>query len=177
MSTALPVTVFVSRTARGPGGAALTRWAHDLCRDAAGFPGHLGAHVGTRVVDGTVTVHIGVSFAGAGALLRWERSGTRARRLAEGDELTRGEPVALPLAEFGLVAAASGRPAPSRLRSAVLIWAALFPPAALVNAVLMPHLDAWPGLVRTLLLTLLLVPTVVFGTLPLLQRALARRGR
>ncbi|MBK1787579.1 hypothetical protein [Prauserella cavernicola] len=175
MSTALPVTVVVSRTACGPGGAALTRWAHELCRDAAGFPGHLGAHVDTRIENGDTTVHIGVTFAGAAELLRWERSGIRARRLAEGDALTHGEPVALGITE--LVPAATSGPPPSRVRSAVLIWAALFPPAAVVNATLMPHLDAWPGIVRTLLLTLLLVPIVVLGTLPLLQRVLRRWSR
>lgn len=175
MTAALPATVFLSRTAREPGGAALTRWALDLCRDAEGFPGHLGSYVTTRGPAGSVTVHIGLCFASAAELLHWERSDTRARRLAEGDALTSGEPVAPSVAELGR-GVAGRQPAAPRLRSALLIWVALFPPAALVNAVVMPYLAAWPGLVRTLLLTLVLVPIVVFGTLPFLQRILARRG-
>ncbi|MFF5991289.1 hypothetical protein [Prauserella flavalba] len=173
MTAALPVTVLVSRTARTDG-AALLRWAHGLCQDAARFPGHLASHVGTAETGGSVTVHIGVSFACSADLARWERSDARARRLAEGDRLTRGEPVALSLADLG---PAGAPPAGGRLRSAILIWVALFPPAAAVNALLIPYLDAWPGLARTLVLTLVLVPVVVFGTLPPLQRALARRSR
>ncbi|MEU3271073.1 hypothetical protein ABZ639_09500 [Saccharomonospora sp. NPDC006951] len=166
MDTALPATVLVSRTAREHEGAALNRWAHELCRDAAGFPGYLCSHVTAHDAS---TVHIGLSFAGAEDLLRWERSETRASRLEEGEALTEGAPAPLPLAGAG--------GAPSRLRSAVLIWLALFPPAALINAVVIPHLDAWPGIARTLLLTLVLVPTVVFGTLPLLQNLLGRAKR
>ncbi|ASR35686.1 hypothetical protein BAY61_12510 [Prauserella marina] len=169
MSTALPATVLVSRTARDRDGAALNKWAHELCRDAAGFPGYLCSHV---AAGGDSTVHIGLSFAGAEHLLRWERSETRASRLAEGEALTEGTPAPLPLTRGGGTGGA-----PSRLRSAILIWVALFPPAVLINAVVIPHLDAWPGIARTLLLTLVLVPTVVFGALPLLQNALGRWQR
>lgn len=175
MPRPLPVTVFVSRTAHELKGSALTRWAHELCRDAELFSGFLGAHVATRTDSGAFTVYIGVSFSGAEPLLRWERSDERARRLAQGDELTRGAPVTVTLAEFGRAITPETTPAPSKLRSAVLIWIALFPPAAVVNAALMPQLEAWPGIARTLLLTVILVPTVVFGTLPLLQHALASR--
>jgi uncharacterized protein len=171
----LPVTVLVSRTARNRDDAALAGWADRLCRDAAGFSGHLASRVERATADGQASVRIGVTFASAADLLRWERSVARTRRLAEVDALAEGRAVTLSVADldhWGLTARSPT--APSRLRSAVLIWIALFPPALLLNALLMPTLDDWPVLARTLLLTLVLVPVVVFGTLPLLNRALAR---
>jgi hypothetical protein len=165
----LPVTVLVSRTAREPD--ALTAWADDLCRDAARMPGHLAAHVDRTEVAGRTVVRVGVTFASAQDLARWERSAERAHRLAEVDAITDGPPVALSvddLERWG-VSCARGR-APSRLRTAVCIWIALFPPALLVNALVLPGLAGWPVAVRTLLLTLVLVPVVVYLTLPLVLR-------
>ena len=170
----LPVTVLVSRTARNRDAAALAGWADRLCRDAAGFPGHLASRVERATADGRASVRIGVTFASAADLLHWERSVARTRRLAEVDALAEGRAVALSVADLDHWGLAARSPAPSRLRSAVLIWIALFPPALLLNALLMPTLDGWPVLARTLLLTLVLVPVVVFGTLPLLNQALAR---
>ena len=44
-----------------------------------------------------------------------------------------------------------------------------------MNALVMPGLNAWPVLANTLLLTLTLVPVVVFVTLPLVNRAATAR--
>jgi uncharacterized protein len=127
-------------------------------------------------------VHVGVTFAGAEDLLRWERSAERRRRLAEVDGLTEGGPVARSvddLARWGLGSAPQPA-APTRLRLAILIWVALFPPATLLNALVLPRVADWPVVARTLLLTVVMVPIVVFVTLPLVNRAVAacrRRAR
>lgn len=176
-SAPLPVTVLVARTARERGDA-LTAWADDLCRDAARMPGHLAAYVDRAHNADRVVVRIGVTFASAEDLVRWERSAARSRRLAEVDAITEGPPVALSvddLERWGLAA----RPpagAPSRLRSAILVWTALFPPALLINALVIPAIADWPVLTRTLLLTLVLVPLVVFVTLPLVTRLMSLRS-
>ncbi len=174
----LPVTVLVSRTAREPD-ADLSAWADNLCRDAARMPGHLAAHVDRVRAGDRTAVRIGVTFASAEDLVRWERSAERTRRLTEVDAITEGPPIALSVDDLGRwgLAPRPQAPAPSRLRSAVLIWIALFPPALLTNALLMPGLADWPVAARTLLLTLVLVPVVVYGTLPLLNDVLARWSR
>jgi antibiotic biosynthesis monooxygenase (ABM) superfamily enzyme len=69
---------------------------------------------------------------------------------------------------------------PSRLELAVMIWLAVFPSLTVLNLVFGPLLDQVPSVVRTLIVTTVLVPIVVFLLLPLLQRAraaLLRRRR
>jgi uncharacterized protein len=175
----LPVTVLVSRTARERGDDELTAWADGLCRDAARMPGHLAAHVDRTQAGDRIVVRIGVTFASAADLVRWERSADRSRRLAEVDAIAEGPPVALSvddLERWGLAARPPGR-APSRPRSAIFIWMALFPPALLMNALVIPGIAGWPVLARTLLLTLVLVPVVVYVTLPLVNRISASAVR
>jgi hypothetical protein len=62
-----------------------------------------------------------------------------------------------------------------------MIWIAVFPTLTLLNLVLGGLLDGVPIVVRTLILTTIAVPIVVYGLLPLLQRAraslLRRRAR
>ena len=69
---------------------------------------------------------------------------------------------------------------PSRLEMSVMIWIAVFPSLTLLNLMFGPLLDQMPGVVRTLIVTTVLVPIVVYVLLPLLQRAriaLLRRRR
>jgi antibiotic biosynthesis monooxygenase (ABM) superfamily enzyme len=91
----LPVTILVTRTATPGPGEVLIAWADDLCRDAARMPGHLATHVSRVQGEDRTAVRIGVTFASAEELLRWERSAVRSQRLAEIDALTDGPPVAL----------------------------------------------------------------------------------
>jgi antibiotic biosynthesis monooxygenase (ABM) superfamily enzyme len=53
---------------------------------------------------------------------------------------------------------------------------ALFPPALLMNALVISGIAGWPVLARTLLLTLVLVPVVVYVTLPLVNRLTSLRS-
>ncbi len=55
---------------------------------------------------------------------------------------------------------------------AVLIWLGIYPVITLVLAFVAPYLTDFPLPVRTLILTLLVVPTMVFGVLPVLTRLL-----
>lgn len=164
----LPVSVLVARTARSPE-TQLTAWAKNLGREAAAMPGHLATHVSEVQAGDRVTVQVGVTFASAEDLLRWERSAARHHLLADVDELTEGQPRTFSVDELGCWAPRG----PSKLRMTLLIWIALFPIALLMNYLVMPALGHWPVVARTLLLTGVLVPTVVLVTLPLLNRLLA----
>ena len=53
---------------------------------------------------------------------------------------------------------------------AVLIWLGIYPTIALVLALLSPFLADLPLPLKTLSLTLVVVPIMVFGVLPLLTR-------
>jgi antibiotic biosynthesis monooxygenase (ABM) superfamily enzyme len=60
---------------------------------------------------------------------------------------------------------------PPRWKQAVITWLAVYPALTLTLAVLGPLIETWPLAFRTLLVTVLLVPIVVYVLLPLLNRA------
>lgn len=59
---------------------------------------------------------------------------------------------------------------PPRYKQAVITWLAVYPALTATLAVLGPLMETWPLPLRTLLVTLLLVPVVVYVILPLLNR-------
>lgn len=168
----MPVTVMMSRLAAPGRDAELATWAEDLGATASTFPGYLGHRV-RDAEPGSSEVVIGLTFATSEDLIRWERSAERAAMLGDGLALTRGDPVPVTLDVLHGAPGGSAPHAPrqSAALTALLVWIGLFPPALALNVVLEPHTGAWPVWLRTLALTLVLVPTVVFVSVPLLNRA------
>jgi antibiotic biosynthesis monooxygenase (ABM) superfamily enzyme len=71
-------------------------------------------------------------------------------------------------------AAATRRPGPPpRRRQALLVWIAIYPTITLLLELGGPVINDWPLPLRTLALTAVAVPLMVFVLLPALQRALA----
>ena len=66
-----------------------------------------------------------------------------------------------------------GPRAPSRHRMAILIWLAIYPTITLLLELGGPLIDDWPLPLRTLALTAVAVPLMVYVLLPALQRAFA----
>ncbi len=93
----LPVTVAATRRARPARGDDLHRWAMALCATAATFPGHVESVVRQRHVHGGVHVTVSLTFATAAAASAWESSRQRTELLEQGDVLTDGVAVAVPL--------------------------------------------------------------------------------
>lgn len=62
---------------------------------------------------------------------------------------------------------------PPRHRMAVVIWLAIYPTITALLALSGPLVTDWPLPLRTLWLTVIAVPLMVFVLLPRLQRALA----
>ena len=60
---------------------------------------------------------------------------------------------------------------PPRWKQAVITWLAVYPALTLTLAVLNPMMETWPLALRTLLVTVFLVPIVTYVLLPLLNRA------
>ena len=56
---------------------------------------------------------------------------------------------------------------------AVVIWLAIYPTITVLLALIGPHTADWPLPLRTLVLTAIAVPLMVFVLLPRLQRVLA----
>jgi antibiotic biosynthesis monooxygenase (ABM) superfamily enzyme len=63
--------------------------------------------------------------------------------------------------------------APPRYRQALLVWLAIYPTITLLLELGGPVINDWPLPLRTLALTAVAVPLMVFVLLPTLQRALA----
>jgi antibiotic biosynthesis monooxygenase (ABM) superfamily enzyme len=77
------------------------------------------------------------------------------------------------------VTAAAARPvatrpsAPPRYRQALLVWLAIYPTITLLLELGGPLINDWPLPLRTLALTAVAVPTMVFVLIPALQRVFA----
>ena len=62
---------------------------------------------------------------------------------------------------------------PPRWKTTILIWLGIFPALTLVLWLVGPPIQDWPLPVRTLVLTVVLVPLMVYVLLPGLNRLLA----
>src|SRR5262245_39635665 len=88
----LPVTMAAVRSARPDGQTALEAWGHSLCASARPFPGYLHSWV-KNVEPNAARVSIGLTFATAHDLARWQASPERLHLLREGARLTEGAPL------------------------------------------------------------------------------------
>lgn len=61
---------------------------------------------------------------------------------------------------------------PPKWKFAVMVWIAIYPAITVLSYILVPLLKDLPIPVRTLIMTLVLVPTMVFILLPLLRKLL-----
>lgn len=168
-TTTLPVTVAATRRARPERTAALEQWASTLGATTAGFPGRHSCEISRRRVRGSVELTVAITFDSAAAAHAWESSRERADLIARGDSLTDGDPTAALL----LPAA----PPQSRWRTALVVWAGLFPFALALNVLADAPLAAVPVVPRTVLTTVVLVPLAVYVGIPLVQRLVVRRFR
>ncbi|MBX7052088.1 MAG: hypothetical protein K1X54_08640 [Flavobacteriales bacterium] len=59
---------------------------------------------------------------------------------------------------------------PKKWKMALLIWLFIYPVITILFYVLSPWMMDWPPFLRTLLLTLILVPLMVFVALPFIHK-------
>jgi uncharacterized protein len=62
---------------------------------------------------------------------------------------------------------------PPRWKTAVVVWLAIYPSITFIQWLVGPKIQAWPLAVRTLALTSVLVPLMVYLLIPGFQRLLA----
>lgn len=63
---------------------------------------------------------------------------------------------------------------PPRWKFAVMVWIAIYPTITLVSFLIGPYLKELPIPLRTLVLTLILVPLMVFIIMPNLQKLMGK---
>lgn len=136
------------------------------------FPGFLGAELTPpNTPEGEYRVVI--KFADEADLARWDASDERLVWHERLRPLTTGEP------EYHLLSGMEAwfvppplpvmRP-PSRLRMTLLTWIGIFPTVSFFLATVGPLLAPLPFLLRTALLTALIVPTMTYLVMPYLTR-------
>ena len=59
---------------------------------------------------------------------------------------------------------------PPRYKQAIITWLGVYPALTLILAILGPVMESWPLPLRTLLVTLLMVPALTWLILPFLRR-------
>jgi antibiotic biosynthesis monooxygenase (ABM) superfamily enzyme len=82
-------------------------------------------------------------------------------------------PAAMTAPDCQIAVAAKSSGPPPRHRFALIVWIAIYPTITTVLQLSGPLIGEWPLPVRTLALTAVVVPLMVFVLLPTLQRAFA----
>lgn len=164
----LPVTISATRNPLPGHDEHLHEWAAKLCAEAAHTRGFLDSQCERRD-DGAVTVSL--TFDSAAALAEWEASGQRVTCLAAADRLTDGEPT--PVTGVRLQ---PPRP-PPRWRTAMVVWAGLFPFSLLFTATAGPVVATLPVLAQSLITSVVLVPLAVYVGIPVVNAVILRCGR
>jgi antibiotic biosynthesis monooxygenase (ABM) superfamily enzyme len=168
--SAEPVTVTVARVVRPDQRAAFERWAEDVLRVAAGFPGNLGASLLHPGPDSS-EYHLVYRFVDDASLAAWERSSERRSALAHVEDMVDDE-------RYNRVAGLesfftrSATPGP-RWRMTLLTVVAVFAITSLLQQFVMPHLSSWPLEVRLLLSATVVVIAMGNVLMPALTRLFA----
>lgn len=164
----LPVTISATRKPLPRHDEQLHKWAAKLCAEAAHTRGYLASQFEQRT-DGAVTVSL--TFDSAAALAEWEASEQRIEWLAVADRLTDGAPD--PVTAVRLQ---PPRP-PPRWRTAIVVWAGLFPFSLLFTATAGPVVATLPVLAQSLITSVVLVPLAVYIGIPVVNAVILRCGR
>jgi len=162
-----PVTTIVRRRIRAGREAAFERWLHGVNAAAQRFPGHLGVNV-LRPSPGTPREYVLIFHFDSYASLRdWEESDERRAWLGRVAALTDGEPTTERLngLEYWFTLPGAGPP-PARFKMALVTLLAIYPLSTVLNLALGVLLAWLPLLLRSLVLSALLVGLMTYLVMP-----------
>jgi antibiotic biosynthesis monooxygenase (ABM) superfamily enzyme len=170
-----PVTVVVRHRVRVGQEPAFEDWLRGITREALRFDGHLGFHI-IRPTDPRRPEYLVLfRFDTLDHLARWEESDARGAWLARAEPLTTHPPARERHTGMEVwFSPPPGRGAPPRYKMVVVTVAALYPLISLVQYAVVPVLDGWPLVVRTLATTVLMVCVMTYGAMPLVTRVASR---
>lgn len=173
----LPVTVDVSRRVKPGCEETFEEFISGITAAAMTFEGHLGVNIFRPFDPANPQYRIIFKFDRMSNLRRWEESEVRREWLARAESLTLGSPVTQILTGletwFTLPAQRAVVP-PPRYKMALLTWLAVFPLISGINALFGPVLNQLPPLIRSLVLTAVLVPLMTYLVMPRMTRLFAQ---
>lgn len=170
-----PVTAVASRRVLPGREEEFERWASGILGAANAFPGYLGSEVLRPSGPEDDEYQIVFRFDHASNLKRWEHSEERRRWLRGVQPLLREERVHFltGLETWFTLPSKPGEPAPPRYKMAVVTWVAVFPLVTVIFFLFEPLLNLLPMVLRTLVLTVVMVTLMTYVIMPRLTRLFA----
>ena len=168
-----PVTAVASRRVKPGREREFEEWAAGILAAANGFPGYLGSEV-LRPGDapGDDEYRIVFRFDQASNMRAWEGSEERHRWLKKAEPLISEERVSVltGLETWFTRPSKPGEPAPPRYKMAAVTWLAVYPLITVILLLAGPLLSVLPMLVRTLVLTAVMVTLMTYVIMPRVTR-------
>ena len=168
-----PVTAVASRRVKRGREREFEEWVSGILAAANGFPGYLGSEV-LRPGDapGDDEYRIVFRFDRKSNLRAWEESEERHRWLREAGPLIHEERVHVltGLETWFTLPWKAGEPSPPRYKMAIVTWLAVFPLITVILVLFGPLLGLLPMLLRTLVLTAVMVSLMTYVIMPRLTR-------
>lgn len=174
MKTDSPITVVVRRTARAGKAREFEEWMTGLVREAAKFPGYMGADI-ARPQAGNEYIVI-FRFSSYENLLAWEKSPERKKWFEKARQVVEGEDVVEKHTGLEFWFTPAGRPARSKMAAVTIvvitaILLVLFPPLEGLMEGLPDGLRTLVGVsIMVLLMTYVVMPAVTSVLRPWLYK-------
>jgi uncharacterized protein len=171
------VTVFVSRRAKPGKEAEFEDFIRGIIDAASEFPGHLGATVFRPTSSDDREYRVVFKFDHLSNLRKWEQSEERRSWYERGRAFAEDEPRIeriTGLESWFTLGQAMPIIPPPRYKMALVTWFAVYPTITVVLLALTPLMLGWPLPLRTLLLTVILVPALTWVVMPSITRLLRR---
>ncbi len=167
-----PVTGVASRRVEPGREEEFEEWVSGIIAAANKFPGYLGSDVLRPSGHEDDEYRMIYRFDHASNLKRWEDSEERRRWLRRAKPLVREENIQVltGLETWFTLPSKPGEPTPPRYKMAVVTWLAVFPTITALFLILNPVLSMLPLLLRTLLLTLIMVSLMTYVVMPRMTR-------
>ncbi len=168
-----PVTAVASRRVKRGREREFEEWAEGILAAANEYPGYLGSEVLRPGDDpGDDEYRIVFRFDQASNMRAWEESEERHGWLKEAEPLIHEERVNVltGLETWFTRPAKPGEPAPPRYKMAAVTWLAVYPLITLILLLAGPVLSVLPMLVRTLVLTAVMVTLMTYVVMPRMTR-------
>jgi uncharacterized protein len=164
-----PVTISVSRRVKLGCEKEFEAIIIGITADAMSFKGHLGANIFRPTDTENPEYRVIFKFDRMSNLRRWEESEVRQQWLKRAEPLTLGLPDTQTLTGLETWFALPSQQAivpPPRYKMAVITWLAIYPLISIINILFAPILNPLPLLLRTLLLTVVLVSLMTYVVMP-----------
>lgn len=167
-----PVTVEVLRRPKPGRELDFEEYLTGISRAAMAHPGHLGTNI-FRPADGSNQAYrVIFKFDRSSNLQRWESSEERAqwRALAETVSITCKREVTSGLEAWFTLSEHIAEPHPSKHKMTLVVWLGIYMLVNIAFVTVGPFVESLPLLVRTLIITGLVVPVMTYFVLPFLTR-------